>query len=120
MQFVCIGAQIWVYYSFEKLLSREHFNNFTNVKVKLRIAYALFMLLMVTRTIYFTEIRRETLANIVDDVVHFNEQIFIYISEIMFSLLILGFLFRQLRQHAHTNQQISYSPINRNMARPLI
>lgn len=75
-QYIAIIAQTWLYYDFEVLFQRGKFEQFANMKVKLRLAFAFFMMLLITRTVYFTFIKFQSFINAAESnslMVHFDE-----------------------------------------------
>lgn len=58
------------------------------------------MFLLVSRTVYFGYIKKLQFYDLENgnDKMHFDLLIYVYMSEVVFSILIIGFMLRQLRQ----------------------
>jgi len=69
-------------------------SSFETFKLKLRFSFLFFMGLLVSRTIYFTKVKIEALLDLSHHSISFNEQIYIYLSELFLSLIILGFIIK--------------------------
>jgi hypothetical protein len=92
---LCIIAQIIVYIKYERFLNSQSLDVFQNAKIKLRLAFALFMILLISRTIYFVIENSNLYFGESDQrIMHFEEQIYIYLSENLFSSIIVIFLMK--------------------------
>jgi hypothetical protein len=80
---------------------RGKFESLVGMKIKLRLSFAFFISLLLTRTIYFTYIKAESVFNAQETnslMLEFNQQIYVYLSENLFSVIILTFMIKQINQ----------------------
>lgn len=84
-----------VYVKYERFLSSHDLESFANVKIKLRMSFALFFTLVLSRTVYFAVEKSQVYIGENDErVMYFAEQLYVYLSEIMFSAIIVTILMR--------------------------
>lgn len=82
-----------VYVKYESFLNTYDNHPFVNARIKLRLSFAFFMALVLSRTIYFVIEKSQVYLGENDErVMYFSEQLYVYISENLFSAIIVTIL----------------------------
>ena len=93
VQFSSVVGQLVLYMKFERLFQfGGRFDEQKNLKTKLRLGFIPFIFIVTVRTMYFFFMKGLFLRDREHNVIQFEKQIFVYVQEVIVSLIIISFI----------------------------